>query len=186
MEIEDLMLVVVDAIREAGVPFLLVGSFSSNYFGVPRSTEDVDLVVELDSHSVRDITRLLDARFKLQPQIAFESVTGTVRHIIDVVGTPFKVELFRLSDDLHDRERFSRRVTVPWQGREVSLPTAEDVIITKLRWLATLRRTKDHGDILNVMAAQRTRLDWQYLERWCDQHDTRALLDEIRASVPII
>lgn len=36
------------------------------------------------------------------------------------------------------------------------------------------------------MATQQSMLDWKYLEHWCDQHGTRALLDEIRASVPPI
>jgi len=31
---------------------------------------------------------------------------------------------------------------------------------------------------------QGDRLDWPYVESWCDRHGTRALLDEIRRSVP--
>jgi hypothetical protein len=38
------------------------------------------------------------------------------------------------SDDPHDRKRFERRVSVNFEGRTVWMPTAEDVVITKLRW----------------------------------------------------
>jgi hypothetical protein len=34
------------------------------------------------------------------------------------------------------------------------------------------------------MAVQGDRLDWDYIHRWCDAHGTRALLDEVRASLP--
>jgi hypothetical protein len=34
-----------------------------------------------------------------------------------------------------------------------------------------------------VLSVQRT-LDWNYLHHWCDQHGTRDLLEEIRASLP--
>src|SRR5688500_1185261 len=113
------MVEVVDVLESQQIPYLLVGSFSSNYYGIPRSTKDVDLVVELGQQSVHRVTQHLGPRYALQQQVAFESVTGTTRHIIDVVGTQFQVELFRISNDAHDRERYSRRVQVSWLSRMV-------------------------------------------------------------------
>jgi hypothetical protein len=60
----------------------------------------------------------------------------------------------------------------------------EDVIITKLRWIQGGRRSKDWDDVRNVIAVQRDRIDWAYVYSWSDQHDTRAVLDEIRLSIP--
>ena len=45
-----------------------------------------------------------------------------------VVESGFKVELFQLNDDPHDRERFRRRVRMVVLGRAAWAPTAEDVI----------------------------------------------------------
>lgn len=95
---------------------------------------------------------------------------------------PFKVELFLLSNDAHDQERFRRRLRLEVLGRKLWLPTAEDVIVTKLRW----KRTKDIDDVRNVMSVQRGRLDWPYIEKWCGEHGTLALLNEIRRTVPEI
>ena len=36
------------AFEDAGLPYMIVGSYSSNFYGVPRSTKDADLVVNLD------------------------------------------------------------------------------------------------------------------------------------------
>ena len=183
MEVHEVMLAVVDTLDRQQIPYLLVGSFSSNFYGIPRSTKDVDIVIQLGQKSLSAVVRDLGSGFSLQPQVAFESVTGTRQHIVDVVGTQFKVELFRVGNDPHDHERFSRRLRVPWLDRQVWLPTAEDVIITKLRWLSHLQRNKDYDDVLNVMSVQQARLDWPYLERWCLAHGTKSLLDEIRAVI---
>jgi hypothetical protein len=180
MEAESLTLEVIDVIEREQIPYMLVGSFSSNLFGVPRSTKDLDVVVELGSRSIHDIARHLDARFHLPPQMAFESVTGTARHIIDVQGTQFKIEIFRLSGDAHDQERFRRRLQVPWKGRLVWVPSPEDVIVMKIRWLAGLRRNKDFDDSLQVATIRRDTLDWAYMERWCQVHGTSEILAEIR------
>src|SRR5262249_17975326 len=91
-----------------------------------------------------------------------ETVTMTTRHVMEVIGSPFKIELFHLSDDPHDQERFRRRRRERAYGREVSLPTPEDVIVTKLRWTQrSLRRSKDWDDVRDVIAVQGDGIDYR-------------------------
>jgi hypothetical protein len=161
-----------------------VGSLSSNYDGIGRSTNDADFVVQAGPESVPQIARRLGAAFRLDPQLTFETTTLTSRHILEVVGSPFKIELFHLSDDAHDQERFRRRRGVMTLNRAVSLPTVEDVIVTKLRWIHQGQRSKDWEDVRNVIAVQGEQIDWGYVLPWCDRHGTRAVLEEIHRSIP--
>ena len=55
---------------------------------------------------------------------------------------PFSIELFLLSDDAHDQERFARRRREQIARPRRLLPTVEDVIITKLRWSHAGRQTE--------------------------------------------
>lgn len=184
MTSEEAVLAVIDALEKHHVPYMVVGSFSSNFYGVERSTRDADFVVQLTPETITRIASYLGTPFRLDPQMSFESTTMTSRHILDVVGIAFKIELFHLSDDPHDRERFRRRQRVKMLNREVSLATVEDVIIMKLRWVGGAKRSKDRDDVLAVIAIQDKNIDWPYVHAWCDQHGTRALLDEIRRSIP--
>jgi len=43
----DLVLRLVALFERLAIPYMLVGSFSSNYYGRPRSTRDADFVVVL-------------------------------------------------------------------------------------------------------------------------------------------
>ncbi len=70
-------------------------------------------------------------------------------------------------------------------GSEAVL-SPEDVTVTKLRWTLMANRSKDRDDARDVIAVQGGQLNWDYVQRWCEQHGTRALLDEIRASIPEI
>jgi len=177
---ETILLSVIDALTTADVPYLLAGSFSSNYYGIPRSTHDADFVIELQGRSIMSLQPHLGPALRIDPQVEFETVTGTRRNVVTARGVAFEVELFRLSDDPHDQERFRRRRAVALLGRNISLPSPEDVIITKLRWL----REKDRQDIAGVIAVQGKSLDWGYVYRWCDQHGTRRTLEEIRHTLP--
>ena len=177
-------LAVVAALDALNVPYMLVGSFSTNHYGIPRSTQDADFVVELASVSVGQVARQLGPSFRLDPQMSFETVTMTRRYVAEVASIPFKVEFFLLGSDPYDQERFRRRVQTSALGRTIWLPTPEDVIITKLRWALVGGRSKDRDDARDVIAVQEGRIDWDYVHTWCDRHGTRALLDEVRRSIP--
>ncbi|MCB1062983.1 MAG: hypothetical protein KDN20_08695 [Verrucomicrobiae bacterium] len=179
---------VIEALDELGIEYLLAGSFSSNYYGIPRSTRDADFVVVL-STGITALAQKLGKEFELDPQASFESVTGTFRDVFQVPSIPFKIELFHLSKDPHDCMRFERRREVFDEliGRKVFIPAVEDVIVMKLRWANGAKRGKDSDDVRDVIAVQGDdAFDWDYIHQWTAQHGTRELLDEIRASIPPI
>ena len=43
---------VIDGLEAMGVDYMLVGSFSSNFYGIPRATQDADFVVQLGQTSI--------------------------------------------------------------------------------------------------------------------------------------
>ena len=184
MNSEEATVAVIDALEALRVPYMLVGSFSSNFYGVPRATQDADFVLQVEKNRIPEIARRLGPQFRLDPQVSFETVTATTRYVVQVVDNSFQVELFLLSEDAHDRERFGRRRRVNVLGCQAYVPSAEDVIITKLRWSDRGTRAKDIDDVRGVIAVQGRRIQWDYVESWCGRHGTLDLLNEIRLSVP--
>jgi hypothetical protein len=159
---------------------MLVGSLAGAFYAVPRSTQDADFIVQMDAAAMESLKRRLCPPFQFDPQTTFETATAPVRRVFRLPDNPFSVELFHLSDDAYDLERFSRRRRETLFGRGVYISSAEDVIVTKLRWFLVARRPKDKIDAVNVIDTQGERLDWDYVNRWCARLGTRALLDEIR------
>ncbi|MBX3741874.1 MAG: hypothetical protein KF712_12830 [Akkermansiaceae bacterium] len=179
MKGNDALLALVRAFTAADFPYMVVGSYSSNFFGIPRSTKDADVVVHLPPERWVELPGILPDGIDLDDQMSFEMVTSTRREILRVAGSIFEIELFRLSDDPHDRSRFSRRRKEEiFPGECVYLPTPEDVIVQKLRWAASAKRPKDFSDTVAVMQVQGTGLDWNYIEEWCGKHGTLNLMQE--------
>lgn len=186
MTSDEAVVAMVKALEELQIPCMLVGSFSSNALGVARATHDADFVVHLEGSSFAALAERLGPQFHLDPQLSFETITGTTRAIFKLTDNAFKIELFLLSDDPHDQERFRRRRRYRLLDTEVSLPTAEDVIVVKLRWALRGRRQKDSDDIRNLIAVQGSQIDWEYVNYWCDQHGTGELLAVLRREVPLL
>lgn len=184
MTADDAVVAVLDALDAAGMPYMIVGSLASNFHGIPRSTRDADFVVELPPGSLARFAAVLRPDLTLHPQGSFETVTGTTRYLVELAGSPFVCELFVRSDDAHDRERFVRRQRVRVLERIAFVATAEDMIVTKLRWADAAHRSKDIDDIRNIVAVRGPELDWAYVTRWSVEHGTATLLEDIRSSIP--
>ena len=169
---------VIARLEELEIEYMLVGAFSSNAYGVPRSTKDADIVVAFGEIQVVEFCQSLGDEFVLDRQMMLEGFTGSTRNVVRHADSGFDIELFRLNDDAHHQERFARRLRM--QVNELNLtawiPTAEDVVVQKIRWA----RRKDLDDVVNLLIVSGEKLDWQYIRRWTDEHGTTDLLDQLR------
>jgi hypothetical protein len=183
MSSDDISIRVVEILNEHRIPYMIVGSLATNYHSTIRSTKDADIVIQADLTGTARLIAKESQFLRLDPQLGFESVTATTRVMLRADEEEFVVELFQLSDDAHDRERFKRRKCVDWLDRPTWIATAEDSLITKLRWAQHARREKDIVDARNIIGVSGKAIDWPYVERWCDQHGSRPLLEKIRGEV---
>lgn len=164
----------------AGIRYMLVGSFASNQFGIPRSTKDADFVIDVPTNELNDLYDLLEPDWELDSQITFETITGSKKVEVHHPDTEFLIELFFLTKDPHHQERWQRKIQEYVGDEQFWFPTPEDVIIQKLRW----GRSKDLEDASAVIAVQAGRLDYAYIDKWCQEHSTMKRLEDIRAKLP--
>jgi hypothetical protein len=179
---QEALSLLIGILDQEKLPYMVVGSFSSNYHGIPRSTKDADIVLEFDASAWRALEKSLPKELILDAQGGFEMVTATRKELIRIAGSAFEIELFHLSSDAFDQVRFARRervslspVTSAW------VATAEDVIIQKLRWTKGGQRSKDFDDVVNVLIRKGTDLDFAHIEHWCGLQGTIELLEKARA-----
>ena len=186
MSPNDIVLTMAIALKRAKIPFMIVGGFSNNVYGIERNTQDADFVIQLMGEGLGVLLAELGAAFKLDPQLSFESIVSMGRYyVVRHLHPLFKIELFLAGDDTETREQFRRRRQVMFQGQTLYFISPEDLITTKLRWfLADPRRTKDIDDVRGVLAVQQGKLDMDYIRHGCDQHTTRELLERTLQSIP--
>jgi hypothetical protein len=90
------MMSVIEALEASSIPYMLVGSFSSNVYGVERSTQDADFVIELIDQTIGELARRLAPLIRVDRQLSFETVTMTKRFVANVADSPFQIEFFLL------------------------------------------------------------------------------------------
>jgi hypothetical protein len=179
----DQVLRLINAFENAGVPYMLVGSLATSYYGGPGMGNGAQFVIQISGDQLSAVTNAIGGEFKMDPQMSIDSVTMTMRHIIEHPATRFKFDLFLLGPDLHDQARFRQRKEIRFEGTTASLPTAEDVIIANLRWSNAAKRAGYAEDTAKILALRAGRLDLHYIRQWTDQHGTRELFEKLLIAV---
>lgn len=175
-----LVTAIVDALFEERIPFALRGWFAANLYGAPYLTMSEEFVVRPCGDELSALGSRLSAQFRFQPQAGIESAEQSSHYLLRHRDTPLRAQLFRLTDDAHDRAQLERRVRVDAWSRPVFIPAAEDLIISKLRGSRHGNRAKDLDDGRGLIEIQKSRLDWDYIDRRCEQHGTKPILDQVR------
>lgn len=185
MTVEHLAITVIKACEMEKVDHMLTGAFAFNFYGVPRATKDVDIVVDVSgSKSILNLIKRLEPEIQFNGQVQFDTLTWGRRHIgTPTTDTTLQIELFELFDDAFVQSQFKRRQRLILPQLEIPswIPTPEDIIVQKLRW----GRPKDLDDARDVLAIEGSEnLDMPYIENWCAIHNTTSRLSDTLARIP--
>lgn len=161
----------IDRLRRCGIPYMLTGSFAGTIFGEPRTTNDVDLVVDPTAEQLEAFLDTVRDEEYVSREAAREALrTRGMFNVIDT-ASGWKVDLIVRKDRPFSVEEFGRRVDVEWQGRSLQAASPEDVILSKLEWHRRSGSERQLADAAAVVATQGDDLDRGYLRRWAAELD---------------
>ena len=180
MTAADLLAAVVERLEAAQIPYMVAGSVASSFHGEPRSTRDIDVVIDPDDTRLQ---RLVDSfepdRFYVGD--AMEALRRRDQfNVIDTV-TGWKVDLIIRKERGFSREEFARRRTVIVLGVPTSLATAEDTILAKLEWAEAGASERQLDDVVGILEVSKDVVDEEYLHRWARELGVSELLERARA-----
>lgn len=160
---------------------MVTGSYASSFYGEPRTTHDLDLVVHMDENQVELLHRQFPhPDFYMDDVAAKEAIlsSGMFNLISTLAGD--KVDFWILTSTEWDRSRFERRRSENVLGVNLKMPTPEDVILAKLHWCKLSGESeKQFLDATAVYEIQGATLDISYIERWADQLEITDLWNRV-------
>ena len=171
---------VLDALK---IPYMVGGSFASIAYGTHRTTEDVDLVVDLDASQVDELTDALKSAFYIDGDAVREALRRRSMFNAIHYETSFKVDFHLRKGDAYDKAQFGRRrvMTLDEAGDcQAMVASAEDTVVKKLQWykMGQCISERQWRDVIGVMKVQGERLDLDYMRRWAEPLGIGDLLEE--------
>jgi hypothetical protein len=168
--------------NELGIVYLVGGSFASSLYGVPRATQDVDLVAEIGLSHVDALTSALAGEFYIDAGMIRDAIRRRATFNVVHLATMFKADVFVARDDAWSIEEMSRvrteQLDTPDGKMTIRFASAEDTVLHKLVWyrLGNLVSDRQWRDAVGVLNVQGDSLDRGYLELWARRLDVWDLL----------
>ena len=160
--------VAIDAIRSAGIPFVVIGGIASAAQGRPRwEPRDADIDIFVRTEDAEPALETLSGQ-------GFEREPGEPHWVLRASRRGVTVDvIFRAAGDLYlDDEMLGRAEQREFRGRTVPLVSREDLLVMKA--LAFGEQTPSYWhEALGIIA--RGELDWDYV-LYRARHGTRRVL----------
>lgn len=158
----------VRTLEALGIDYMVAGSVASSHHGLPRATNDADIVVDPTPRALDDLVAALAADgYYADAGLAREALRS--RRVFNVIDpeTAFKIDLIIRKERPFSREEFSRRQRRDLGGLAVSIATAEDTILSKLEWARKTGGSEQQlADASGIVQVCGDRLDRAYLDKW--------------------
>ena len=175
------VLEVIDAFEELGVPYHVGGSLASSVHGVPRQTNDLDLVVDLPMAAASFLVLRLQDRFYIDGEMIRRAIRRRGSCNLVHLATGLKIDLFIQGRGVFDRMEFARHGPHRLEdlSRNLVVKSAEDTVLRKLEWYRLGGEVSDRqwNDILGIVRTQGTQLDRGYLRQWASELGVADLLE---------
>ncbi len=186
MDPVDVALCVAGVLDRCGVRYVVGGSLASSVSGEPRSTVDVDVMVDISESEIACVTEGLGPEFYADAATFARAVR--TRSSVNVIhlATATKVDLFVMGATPIESQQMDRRMRVQLPdraGAALYVYTAEDILLQKLRWYRLGREISDRQwrDILGIITVQAGALDLEYLRSAAPRIDVSDLLSRALA-----
>lgn len=150
------------------IPYYVTRGLAAIAYGEPRTTRDLDLVVQIDPQDITRITTVLEQEGYYCPPGSIEDIQSGRGRILSVthMETINNADIVVNSSTPFDDSKMARRTLFTTQSSSSFwLISPEDLILAKLLW-GQGRSEKQWRDVLGVLKVQGERLDFDYLAQW--------------------
>lgn len=178
----EAMLKAVEALEELNSPYLIGGSYASSAHGIGRPTMDVDILAAIPAKLAGELVAKLGPEFYADAQTIRQAIMEKRSFNVIHLGSGLKIDVFVSKRDAFDQQQLERRrryIAARNPDRAVYIASAEDVILSKLRWYrqTSEKSERQWTDVLGVISVKASELDVNYLKRWARELNIADLLE---------
>jgi len=180
LEQVELIRNIVEGLENLSLPYCFTGSIVSNFYGLPRLTHDLDIIVLME---IGDIDRICN-EFSKNYYIDREAVEEAVKNksLFNVIHpqSSLKVDFWVRKEKPFDVELFNRRTRREIiEGIQAYIASPEDIIISKLVWARETDSERQLIDAKGVYEVQKESLDMGYLKTWAKKLHLLGKLEQL-------
>lgn len=183
----EIIKLVVERLGKAGIDYFITGSIASTFYGIPRFTHDIDIVITVEEQNIDDMIILFSEDGYISKDSIMDALArvGMFNYIHEETG--LKVDFWINRNDPFARSCFSRaRKMEITEGFFAVMASPEDVLLHKVYWNKLTPSERQIGDARGIMAVQGENLDHAYIAVWAEKLDVEREIKTLLADKEVL
>jgi hypothetical protein len=167
-------------LESLGIRYFVTGSIATVFYGEPRFTNDVDIVIDLRPQQVSALCRGFPNReFYVSEEAVNQAIEHRTQFNVIHPASGLKADFMVPADTPFNRARFRRARRVrPSPDYEAVFAAPEDVILKKLEYYREGGSEKHLRDIVGILKSGEA-VDRAYLTEWAAKLDLQGIWEAV-------
>ena len=154
---------IVSALKAENIDYMIVGGFAVSYHNRTRTTNDIDLILQIKPDQVSKILKYFPLWQGFEEAFKDDIKRGIIFNITDY-ETGIRYDFMAYKGHEYGKTAFERREKVEFFEVKCYMSTKEDLIISKFRWHNISPSKKQMEDIRFLILDES--LDFEYIQFW--------------------
>ncbi|MDH4214713.1 MAG: DUF6036 family nucleotidyltransferase [Candidatus Thorarchaeota archaeon] len=163
-EFPEILKFVCEFLNKNKIQYVIVGGVAVMYHGVPRTTVDIDIIMQMDDEQISTFVEFLNSRGFTSSATDIRVAFAENSHCTSF----FKDTLLRLDiqgvNSVFDRLTLDRAIEVNLFGAPVRIGSIEDTFVNKILF----QGEQDLRDALGILKRNSDVLDFEYIRSTCE------------------
>lgn len=175
-DIFEILELVTEFLNKEKIPYMIVGGITLAYHGLPRTTEDIDILILLQEKKIKEFVDFMTKNDFLIDEEDIKDAFREKSHftIVDTKSI-YRLDIKGIYNEL-DKDSFRRRIKINFNNLTFYVNTSEDAIIAKL----IFGSPKDLEDAKQIFLRKKNKLDINYIKEKCKEYKVLDRLEEIK------
>lgn len=173
-DLQGLLERLVRLLDAAGIPFMIAGSFASAAHGLPRTTQDLDVVIDPpNADALESLVRSMPPEdYYVDVDAARDALRRRAMFNVVDQRSGWKIDFIVRKDRAFSLDEFARRRKFSLLDVPVWVASPEDTVVAKLEWSKQSGGSeRQRRDVAGILATVGEDLDRSYMAHWIDELD---------------
>ena len=165
-----------ERLEKLNIPYMLTGSMALVHYAMPRTTTDIDIVIELSLAEVENFIKAFEPDYYVPHSGIKDAIYRNRMFNLLNQQTIIKIDCVIRKKDEYNQNAFSRRQKVNYSGDfDIWIISQADLIVSKLNWAKDSHSETQMRDVASML---RNGYDEKYVNYWVEKLGIQSLLKE--------
>lgn len=184
---EELLEKIVEILENLKIPYAITGGFAISVWGRPRSTLDIDIIVEMEEKNIKPLAKMIKD-FDKEIYVDEDMIRDALLHKSEFnfihPTDGLKIDFFVLDNNPYNKLKIKRAILQDVFGvTKAYFVSPEDLILSKLLWSKDNDSWKQKEDIKTILNNSQIKLDLDYIRNWAKNQGTQEVLEYLLKSI---